>query len=139
MSTPYFCTLCGRQHVRGKIYADHADYKRGADCPAHDEQMTIVNPTKNVTPARCLDCGVPFENQDNPSLDSWFECSECGATHVYWKGKWGLNVAIPLQDSRCRAADEHVVDAWGKEKWDEWMLTVVEGIRAWLMALKVGE
>lgn len=82
MSAPYFCTLCGRQHVRGKVYDEHKPHKQPT---FHDGE-----PGDKSSPKRCLDCGVPFENQDNPTLDSWFECSECGATHVYWKGRWWL-------------------------------------------------
>lgn len=39
-------------------------------------------------PRKCLDCGIKFN--DSSSLSMWFDCSGCGATYVYWKGRWWL-------------------------------------------------
>lgn len=43
-------------------------------------------------PIKCLDCGIIFTG--NATADRFiknaFECSECGAIHVFWHNKWYL-------------------------------------------------
>jgi hypothetical protein len=45
----------------------------------------------------------------------------------------------PLLSARLQAADEAVIEAWGKEKWNEYMLVVVKAIHVYIMALKAGD
>lgn len=36
---------------------------------------------------KCLECGVKFIDE---IPEHWFDCSVCGATHVFFDGKWML-------------------------------------------------
>lgn len=48
--------------------------------------------SKSRSASKCLDYGVNFIGNETPErfVENSFECSECGAVHIYWRGKWLL-------------------------------------------------
>ncbi len=71
MGKPYFCTECKRNHTKGKIYKEHAEFARFEDEEENKEELELEN-DKKVIEDEELDEEIGSDYDDDAELEEAF-------------------------------------------------------------------